>query len=95
MAVPKPVNVNVVCSECGLPWDSHEENARGKVTLDECVRLLKLEVSKPRPVVLPFPTVKPRPVYPWYGGGPTTGGGYGGGTTWGAGYKLSVSGQGH
>lgn len=71
MAVPKPVNVNVVCSECGLPWAAHKENQRGKVTLDECVRLLKIEMK--RPYVLPNgqPTVNPWHPRPFSGGGST------------------------
>jgi len=61
---PKPVTVTVVCSECGLDWNLHKPDAKGNVALDECVRLLKLEVSKPRPVTLPIVQPMPYPVYP-------------------------------
>lgn len=51
MKKPKPVNKNVVCSECGLAWESH--TARMKTneatpTLEDCVALLKAEAAKPR-----------------------------------------------
>lgn len=48
MALPKPKHLNIVCTECGLPWDKHKADAKGKVGLEECVRLLKAEVAKPK-----------------------------------------------
>jgi hypothetical protein len=45
---PEPVPQSVVCTACGLSWDWHEPN-RGKVTLSECVRLLRAELLK-RPI---------------------------------------------
>jgi hypothetical protein len=46
MAKPQPISKFVVCSECGLPWDDHTEHGK---TLQDCIRLLKLELAK-RPV---------------------------------------------
>jgi hypothetical protein len=37
----KPVSTNVVCSDCGLPWDDHEGTIAGYASPDECIRLLK------------------------------------------------------
>jgi len=67
MKTPKPKPVSVVCDQCGLDWELHKPDAKGKVSLDECVRLLKIELSKPKPVTIPFvPYVpQPLPVTPW------------------------------
>jgi hypothetical protein len=46
---PKPKTVKVDCDVCGLDWKQHKPDAKGKVTLDECVRLLKAELAKGRP----------------------------------------------
>jgi hypothetical protein len=46
MAAPKPIPQHVVCSECGLAWDKHKSTSLGLAsTLEECVRLLKLELA--------------------------------------------------
>jgi hypothetical protein len=45
MSKPSPVPVAIVCSECELPWDDHG----AKPTLEDCIRLLKVERSKPSP----------------------------------------------
>ncbi len=39
----------VECDVCALDWTLHTPDAKGKVTLDECVRLLRAELAKPRP----------------------------------------------
>lgn len=46
MREPKPKATNVVCDVCGLDWAKHKPAARGKVTVDECVRLLKEEAAR-------------------------------------------------
>lgn len=44
--VPKPVPREIVCSECGLPWDRHVLATGAKtMSLAECVRLLKAELA--------------------------------------------------
>ena len=45
---PKPKTVKVECDVCGQDWKLHKPDAKGKVGLDECVRLLKAEMAKPR-----------------------------------------------
>jgi hypothetical protein len=49
MKQPKPKTVKVECDVCGQDWKQHKPDAKGKVGLDECVRLLKVELAKPRP----------------------------------------------
>lgn len=52
MAKPKPVTKNTVCSECGLPWEKHNQGQTTEPalpiapTLEECVRLLKAELAR-------------------------------------------------
>lgn len=46
MKQPKPKTVKVVCEVCGLEWREHKPDGKGKVGLDECVRLLKAELAK-------------------------------------------------
>jgi hypothetical protein len=46
MAKPKPVSKQVVCSECGLPWDEHTKGRKTDPTADVCVRLLRAELAK-------------------------------------------------
>jgi hypothetical protein len=41
MAAPKPVHTRTVCSVCGMEWAAHKTK-----TVEECVRLLKLELVK-------------------------------------------------
>lgn len=64
--VPKPVPREIVCSECGLPWDRHVLATGARtMSLAECVRLLKAELAS-------------RPAWTYTGGigsvtyGPTT-----------------------
>lgn len=45
---PEPVPQSVICTACGISWDLHKPS-RGKVTLSECVRLLRAELAK-RPI---------------------------------------------
>ena len=73
MKRPKPIVTQTLCDTCGLSWDLHVPNRKGIVEADECVRLLKAELSRrpqyvPQYVpVYPRPWVNPLPV-PWYGG---------------------------
>jgi hypothetical protein len=64
---PKPKTVKVDCDVCGLDWKQHKPDAKGKVTLDECVRLLKAELAKPCPS--PFYQVG---VNPYFGSASTS-----------------------
>lgn len=49
MAQPKKKVVSVVCTECDLPWEDHKTaTSDDKPTLEDCVRLLKKELQKPR-----------------------------------------------
>ena len=43
---PKPVNQNVVCSECGQPWDKHTDRTK-EPTLEDCVAILKAALLNP------------------------------------------------
>lgn len=45
MAKPKPIARNVVCSECGLPWEKHTANRKTDPTPDVCIRLLKAALA--------------------------------------------------
>lgn len=46
MSEPQPVVVKILCSLCDLDWPSHGE----KPTTEDCIRLLKQELSfRPRP----------------------------------------------
>ena len=57
-AKPRPVHLNVVCSECALPWDDHGD----KPTLSDCIGLLKAELAR-RPK---SPNFLQWPYYPNY-----------------------------
>ena len=43
MPKPEPVPSSLVCSVCGLSWSDHKRK-----TIEECVRLLKVELTKRR-----------------------------------------------
>lgn len=47
---PQPIVTSTVCSVCGLNWANHMPDASGEVSTLECVRLLKAEIARPRPV---------------------------------------------
>lgn len=53
---PEPKTVKVVCTVCGLDWDKHTQTRRADVPLDECVRLLKLELAAARATHWPINT---------------------------------------
>lgn len=65
---PEPVVVSTLCSECGLDWGLHGEEP----TTDDCIRLLKAELSRkrlrftPMPKMIPYPYTPPYtpPIYP-------------------------------
>ena len=40
MARPHAIPREMICSECGLDWDLHPEDARRR----DCIKLLKLEI---------------------------------------------------
>lgn len=50
---PEPVSVETQCSVCGLDWKLHGKTP----TLEDCIRVLKAELSK-RAL---YPTVVPNP----------------------------------
>jgi hypothetical protein len=78
-----PVPQNVVCSDCGLPWEDHSTFADGGETWDsECIRLqremidgLKEKISELTDQILnrdgfPVTTVTtPNTLQPWTNGG--------------------------
>jgi len=61
---PEPKTIRVECTVCGLPWDAHGADP----TLEDCVRLLKAELSKrPTPRLPNFgePPFIPADPNPW------------------------------
>lgn len=70
MAKPSPKVIKTVCSECGLSWDDHTKGRKTAPTLDVCVRLLKVELAKPKAAPMPYyqPVISGTGIRPGGGG---------------------------
>jgi hypothetical protein len=59
---PEPKSVKIVCTVCGLDWDRHRCASDSDVSIEECVRLLKADLSAKRPA---FTTIGTSGGWPW------------------------------